>query len=158
MTVTVKDYVRAGFATIRRVGWLPIAVLVLHEFCAHVVNLYALWPPVDIPLHLLGGLAIAVFTAGTIQVFSERNLIERPHALVEAALVFGIVCTAAVFWEFAEWTADHTLGTTCQLGLDDTILDLLMGVVGGSLFAVPLLVARLREDGSLSRNASKDRL
>jgi hypothetical protein len=48
----------------------------------------------------------------------------------------GLVCLAAVFWEFAEWTADHTLGTHCQLGLDDTLGDIVMGLLGGSVFAV----------------------
>jgi len=116
----------------------------MHEVCAHVVNGYARWPPVDIPLHLLGGFAIAFFSSGAIHVFAEHRLIEHPHALVHTALVFCLACTAAVFWEFAEWTADHTLGTTCQIGQDDMLLDLLMGVVGGGVFAAALVVKMTR--------------
>ena len=129
----------------RHAGWLPIAVFLLHEICAHVVDAYHVWPPIDIPLHLLGGFAIAFFVSSAIQVFAERGLIEKPNAFLHLVLVFALACTAAVFWELAEWTADHTIGTTCQIGLDDTILDLLMGVVGGAAFTIPLAVKMLKK-------------
>lgn len=140
MNKRAQEYLLALLVTVRRVGWLPIAVLMAHEVCAHVFDIYRLWPPVDIPLHFLGGFAVAYFTAGGIRVLSEHSLIREPDLFVYIALVFALSCTAAVFWEFAEWIADHTIGTTCQMGLDDTILDLLMGVAGGSIYAISLLM------------------
>jgi len=40
------------------------------------------------------------------------------------------------------------MGSTCQDGLDDTILDLLMGVVGGSVFTILMAIKMLREKSS----------
>ena len=148
MKNTLHAYLQASLATIRRAGWLPLSIFLLHEICAHVVDGYTLWPPVDIPLHLFGGFAIAFFTSGAIATFADHDLIQRPHALVHAALVFSLACTAAVFWEFAEWTADHMLGTSCQVGLDDTILDLLMGAVGGGVFAAAILMKIMKDEMS----------
>ncbi len=148
MNKTAQACFTASWATVRRVGWLPIAVFLAHEVCAHVVDGYRLWPSVDIPLHFFGGLAIAFFVSGAIRTFSYHGVIKQPDTLVHLALVLSAACTAAVFWEFAEWTADNTLGTTCQVGLDDTILDLLMGVVGGAAFTGPLAMTMLRREPS----------
>lgn len=91
-------------------------------------------------MHFLGGLAIAYFVSGSLRVFGGSGLIRPPDLAVHLLLVFGLTCAAAVFWEFAEWTADHTLGTQCQLGIDDTLGDMFTGVVGGSVILVRLAV------------------
>jgi len=57
-------------------------------------------------------------------------------------LIFGLVCSAAIFWEFAEWIADYTIGTSCQVGLDDTILDMFCGVIGGLAFILGLILRK----------------
>ncbi len=141
-------YCRASLATIRRVGWLPLTVFLAHEVCAHVVDGYSLWPSVDIPLHFFGGIAIAFFVSGAIRTFSEHHVIYKPDLLIHVAVVIGLTCTVAVFWEFAEWIADHTMGLTCQVGVDDTILDLLMGFVGGAVFTIPMAIKMMREESS----------
>lgn len=148
MNKTAEAYFRASWATVRRVGWLPLAVFLAHEVCAHVVDGYRLWPSVDVPLHFFGGLAIAFFVSGAIRIFAEHHVIGEPDPLIHVALAFALACTAAVFWEFAEWIADHTVGTTCQVGLDDTILDLLMGAVGGAVFTIPLAIRMFRKESS----------
>ena len=140
----MKGWARAVWVALVRVGWLPVAVFAVHEVCAHVVDGYRLWPSVDIPLHFAGGFAIAFFVSGTIGVFSECSLIRRPDAIVWWLLVFCASVTTAVFWEFAEWCLDRLFGTQCQLGLDDTILDLLMGAIGGGVFCVWLIGVSLR--------------
>lgn len=130
---------------IRRYGWLPFSVLLVHEVCAHVIDGYRLWPPVDILLHFFGGFAIAFFVSGVTCVFAERRIIQSPDPVVYFLLMFGLTCAAAMFWEFAEWTADHTIGTTCQLGLDDTIGDMVVGVLGGMSFAIPKTVRTIKK-------------
>jgi hypothetical protein len=144
MNKTAQSYLDASLKTIRRVGWLPFAVLLAHEICAHVVDGYRLWPSVDIPFHFFGGLAVAFFVSGAIRIFSEHHLIREPDPLIHIAVAFALACTAAVFWEFAEWIADHTIGSTCQVGLDDTILDLLMGAVGGAVCTLPMVIRIFR--------------
>ncbi len=138
--------ISAGIATIRRFGWLPLAVFLAHEVCAHVVDGYRLWPSVDIPLHFCGGLAIAYFVSGTLCVFAERGVVRTPDTVVHLLVIFGLTCAAAMFWEFAEWTADHTLGTNCQLSIDDTIGDMFVGVLGGLTFAIPMAIKMNRRN------------
>lgn len=140
-----RKIIAAGIAAIRRFGWMPIAVFLAHEICAHVVDGYRRWPPVDIPLHLAGGFAVAFFISGSVRTFGDRGLVRHPDPVIHLAVVFGMTCAAALFWEFAEWTADHTIGTSCQLSLNDTMGDLLVGVLGGLLFMVPLGIRMLKE-------------
>jgi hypothetical protein len=136
----------AVVAALRRYGWLPIGVFLAHEFCAHVIDGYARWPAIDIPLHFLGGFAIAYFANGLLQLLAARGLVRPPDPVLRLLLLFAVACTAAVFWEFAEWTADHYLGTNSQMNdLDDTLLDLFMGMLGGLAFILPPLPAALRD-------------
>jgi hypothetical protein len=135
---------QAAAATGRGYGWLPLTVFGAHEICAHWIGGYRRWPAIDIPLHFFGGLAIAYFAQGALRVFGARGFFRPPDALVRVALLFSLPVTAAVFWEFAEFTADITLGTHCQLSLEDTLLDLFMGLLGGLAFLLPQLPAALR--------------
>ena len=135
----------AALETLRRHAWFPLFVFLAHEFCSHVLDGYRRWPSVDIPLHFFGGLAIAYFAHGTLRSFAARRLVREPDPLLGLLLLFSLAITAAVFWEFAEFTADLTLGTQCQLSLHDTLLDLFMGMLGSLVFLLPQLPAALRD-------------
>ena len=131
-------------AALRRFGWLPLAVFLAHELCAHVLDAYRRWPSIDIPLHFFGGLAIAYFADGALRVFSDRRLVRAPDPILRLLLLFAFAATVAVFWEFAEWTSDRFFGTQCQMNdLGDTLLDLLLGMVGGLAYLLPQLPAAL---------------
>jgi hypothetical protein len=43
-----------------------------------------------------------------------------------------LVSTVAVFWEFAEFLLDRFLGTDLQISLQNTMQDLLMGILGAA--------------------------
>ena len=144
MNSVLRRSISAALETLRRHAGLPLAVFLAHELCAHVVDGYRRWPAIDIPLHFLGGLAIAAFASGALRVFADRRLVRAPDPLLRLLLLFALAITAAVFWEFAEFTADLTLGTHCQLSLRDTLLDLFMGMLGGLVFLLPQLPAALR--------------
>lgn len=137
MTHTLSTFLSASFSTIRRYGWLPIAVFLAHELCSHVINGYERWPWVDIPLHFFGGFAIAYFLNGGLHILDERKILPPLQAWVKLGLLLGLVSTTALFWEFAEFLADTCFGTGCQLSLEDTLLDLLLGMLGGMLFLLP---------------------
>lgn len=53
-------------------------------------------------------------------------------------VVFALTATAAVAWEFAERISDRCLHSHAQIGLDDTLFDMALGIVGGAV----LLAAR----------------
>ena len=133
----MKTWLGCIAATVRRGIWLPLGVFLLHEACAHACgNLYDLWPPLDIPMHFLGGVAIAHFGAEFFRQSAERGLIRIGSDLMATGLVLALTMSAATVWEYAEWVSDHTLGTQAQKGLDDTLFDTLVGFLGGSLFVL----------------------
>ncbi len=144
MNSAPRSFVSAAGATLARRGWLALALFLVHELAAHVFDIYRLWPSVDVPFHFLGGLAIAFFAAGLLDACAARGLVRLPDPILRIFLLFAAAVVAAVFWEFAEWIADRHFGTACQLGNDDTVLDLLMGVLGGFAFVLPQLPRALR--------------
>ncbi len=145
MNPTLRTTLATTGAALRRRAWFPLAVFATHEFCAHAIDAYRRWPAIDIPLHFLGGFAIAFFAAGALDAFAARRLVRDPDPLLRLLLLFAGTCTAALFWEFAEWIADRFFGTNCQMGdLGDTLLDQCMGMAGGLVFVLPQLPAALR--------------
>jgi hypothetical protein len=114
-----------------RAGWFPTLVFLLHVFVSRVVNGYILYPPLDIPMHFLGGVAIAFFFSRCLAMVPEGVISGVPRHFAQALLVFALTCTATVFWEFAEFLSDRLFGTRAQLGLEDTLLDMALGVAGG---------------------------
>ena len=144
MNPAPRAFVSAAGATLARRGWLPLAIFLVHELAAHVFDIYRVWPAIDIPFHFLGGFAIAFCAAGFLNACAARGLVRRPDPILRLFLLFATAVVAAVFWEFAEWTADRFLGTACQLGNDDTVLDLLMGALGGLAHVLPQIPGALR--------------
>jgi hypothetical protein len=129
--------------TLRDAGWAPAAVFVLHLVAARVFNAYRRFPDLDIPMHLLGGIAIAFFFHKTFLNASRLQLLPPYHRLNHIALAFGFTCAAAVFWEFAEFLSDRYLGTNAQGDdLRDTLFDMLLGISGGSLCLAIILGRR----------------
>src|SRR5262249_28659360 len=128
----------------RRALWLPALVLAIHLVGSRVFDVYTLWPPFDIPMHLMGGFAIAFAATRILGMLErEKRILPRSRA-IETVLVFGLVTIAAVCWEFAEWIGDHLLGTHAQIDLDDTLSDMAFGMVGGAVFLAIRAIAMRR--------------
>lgn len=130
--------------TLRQAAWAPILVFGLHSVSASSLDLYAAWPPLDIPMHFFGGVAIAFFFARAYRVAEEMDFLGRPSALLYPIAVFALTCSAAVFWEFAEFLSDRFFHTQMQDGLEDTLFDMFLGIVGGiTLLVISWLSSRL---------------
>jgi len=129
-------------------GWAPAAVFVLHVLASRVFMLYIAYPDLDIPMHVLGGVAIALFFWRAVILASGADVIGSVNRTGVGVIVFGLTCAAAVFWEFAEYLSDRYLGTRAQLGLDDTLGDMLSGIVGGTVFIAARGLRRVRVPGS----------
>jgi hypothetical protein len=119
---------------VRQVLWFPCLVLFVHAILALVLDAYAYLPPLDNVVHLAGGLAIAFSVWRGIMILCESALLQPLRAGLKAFLVFAFTFTAAVMWEFAEFVSDHTIGTNSQQGLNDTLLDMLYGIMGSLIF------------------------
>jgi len=135
---------------IQKALWYPLGVFLIHQLAASGfrANLYDVYPWLDIPMHLAGGFAIAVFIGISLRILAEEKCIALDDALVRSVLILSLTTTAAVIWEFAEWSCDRVLATRSQVSLDDTMLDVLLGMVGGTtsilLFESRAIVARFR--------------
>jgi hypothetical protein len=117
-------------------AWFPSIVFGAHVVASRGFDAYEWFPPLDVPMHVLGGVAIAFFIAGAVASAERHHLVEPLETIVRTLLVLALVTSATVFWEFAEWVADHTIGTHAQKGLDDTLFDMLCGIIGGAVFVV----------------------
>jgi len=100
-------------------------------FISRVLNAYLLFPPLDIPMHFFGGVAIAYFFANCFRALPAGSILSWLRPWLAAAMVLALTSTATVFWEFAEFFSDRFLGTHAQLGLGDTLLDMALGIAGG---------------------------
>ena len=115
-------------------GWLPSLVLITHIFLSRVLHVHALWPPTDILIHFLGGVAIAFFVSRCFQILPRGSIKRSRVVVLELLLIGSLTATAAVCWEFGEFIADRLFGSYLQTSLEDTMIDLAMGVFGGVLF------------------------
>lgn len=121
-------------SSLRAAAWAPIGVFSFHVLAILGFKIYARIPNFDIPMHFAGGVAIAYFFGGCYRTALMFDLLGQPAKVVYAVVVLGMTAFAAVVWEFAEFIADQALGTHTQPDLPDTLLDLLMGLLGGIAF------------------------
>lgn len=120
--------------TLRAAGWAPLLVFGLHLVLSRGFAVYAVFPELDIPMHFLGGVAIACFFHRALCAEEAREFLGPMSTLGREAFALAAVFAAAMLWEFAEWTTDRLGVSHAQLSLDDTLLDMAFGVVGGAAF------------------------
>ncbi len=119
---------------LRQAGWAPTLVFLVHVYASCVLDAYVRYWALDIVMHVAGGVAIAYFFHAGLERLPPDVIGPRHRSAVHAAAVFALTATASVFWEFAEYASDRLFGTRAQLELEDTLLDLALGVVGGVLY------------------------
>jgi hypothetical protein len=124
-----------AFALLVRASWAPLLVFLVHVFISRVLNAYLLFPPVDIPMHFVGGVAMAYFLSICFAALPDIDASPRLRSLAQTAFVVMGTSTASVFWEFAEFFSDTFFGTRAQLGLEDTLFDMALGIVGSLCYA-----------------------
>jgi hypothetical protein len=109
------------------------------------VHAYTWWPDLDVPMHYAGAVALAFVLDRSLARAREFRLLKPIGAWQSALAVFALVCMISMFWEIGEYLSDRYLGTHAQGGLDDTMTDMIIDVVGSVAFlAVRGLVRRRR--------------
>jgi len=139
--------------SLRRAGWAPTLVFGAHVLLSCGFNAYKAFPPLDIPMHLLGGVAISFFLWTAYRAGIRSGTLGRPSNLALVTLTFTSTVACALFWEFAEFLSDRYFGTNSQAGLEDTLLDMLLGVVGGAVFVG---ISWFRQGGSDQSTPGRD--
>ena len=113
----------------------PIFVLAAHFFLLLFSNIYSVFPWFDIPMHFIGGMAVSITYFLTLGYLQKRNYL-RMSGIIKIIFVFALVSLTAVFWEFFEFLAEYFTGLNLQGDLNDTMLDLFLGVLGGLLTVI----------------------
>jgi hypothetical protein len=117
-------------------GWAPIAVFGVHVVLSRGFDAYVVLPATDIPMHFAGGVAIAFFISRCFQAL-PRDIVRSSRVVVlELVLVGSLAATAAMIWEFAEFTCDQMFGSNVQRSLGNTMQDMALGLAGAGLVVV----------------------
>ncbi len=122
-----------AMTSLRRAAWAPISVLAIHAVAVQCFDIYSRFPDFDMPMHFIGGVAIAHFFVVCYRSASERELLGHQATVMFPPMILGLTCLAAVVWEFVEFAADQQFGIHSQPSLADTMLDLLLGLLGGAV-------------------------
>ncbi len=145
-------------ATAREGAWAPLFVFGAHILSSRVYGWYGPYPDLDIPMHVAGGVAIAWFLHRAAVNAAHAGWLAPFHAVTHVLLVLGLVGSTTVLWEFAEYFSDRYLGTHAQGGLQDTLLDMALGLCGGiALVALISWRARARSVSLLEIGAGRSR-
>jgi len=121
------------FATLREAAWAPLSVFVSY-LLGLAFQLFKLFPPLDIPFHFLGGVVITFFYRSVIR--NSQKLIGEIPFPVQVLFAFTCTGTTTILWEFYENLLDFFIGTHMVRGLQDTIMDLFLGLFGALVFSV----------------------
>src|SRR5918996_988062 len=94
-----------------------------------------------LPFFLAPTLYIALARADVVPDPKDETTTRHYVGMFVVAFALGVALGG--IWEIWEWTSDHTLGSSLQLGLDDTVGDLVADTAG-SLCGAVLLVCLAR--------------
>ena len=113
--------------TLRQAAWAPLGVFLFY-LLARALQLFSLFPPLDIPTHFLGGVAITYFYRIAIR-HAQRLVGEIPFP-VQVLFAFTCTGTTTIFWEFYEYIFDLFFNTQMVRGVTDTTVDFFVGLLG----------------------------
>jgi hypothetical protein len=120
-------------ATLYEAAWGPLTVFGIY-LLGLAFHIFRVFPFLDMPVHFLGGVGITYFYRSAIK-HSQKTLGKIPFPV---QVLFALTCTGttAILWEFCENIIDFFLGTHMVRGLQDTLVDLLMGLSGALVLSL----------------------
>ena len=119
--------------TLREAAWAPLAVFLFYRL-ALALDLYERFPPLDIPTHFLGGLAITYFYRSAIR--HSQTLVGEIPLSIQVLFALTSAGTTMVFWEFYEYIMDAFFNTQMIRGVEDTIVDFFVGLLGALVLSL----------------------
>ncbi len=130
--------------TNRTVAWGLLVVGVMASAASSFFNLYAKiwWFDEVLHLELLFALTLLVGLYGYGTVLTGA----RDHGLLLIVTIAGLGIALGAVWEVWEWVYDQFVRPNAILGKTDTIVDLIMGIIGAAA-ASYLCLRALGKDG-----------
>jgi len=120
-------------STLKESVWAPMSVLGFYVFGLSF-HLYDLFPPLDIPSHFIGGMAITYFYRSLIR--NSQQIIGNIPLVVQIIFAFTCTGTTTILWEVYENMLDYFFGTHMVRGLEDTFVDLIFGLSGALVLSL----------------------
>ena len=97
-------------------------------------GLFDLYPPLDIPTHFMGGVAITYFYRSAIR-NSQKVVGDIPFP-IQVILAITSTGTTTILWEFYENIMGRFFGFNMVRGMEDTIVDMAMGLSGALVLSL----------------------
>ncbi|HOI59399.1 MULTISPECIES: hypothetical protein [unclassified Methanoculleus] len=126
---------------------LFVAVSLYLHVMGHVAGYYiSLAPYYDKLTHLVSSATIALIAFFIVALADRRGEV---RLTIPVAVVFILITTlaAGAAWEIYEFVADEVFDTGLQHGNTDTMVDLIMDLVGAAIVAVFAAIALSRAEG-----------
>ena len=120
-------------ATLRESAWAPLGIIGVY-IVGLALDLYDLFPPLDIPTHFAGGVAITYFYRSAIR--NSQQFIGAVPLPVQILFAFTCTGTTIILWEFYENAFDFLFGTHMVRGLEDTVADMFIGLMGALVLSL----------------------
>lgn len=117
-----------------KIAITPFGVLLLHLF-ATLFNWYEQVWYFDKIMHFLGGIAVAISAYYLLQFFNATKSVTISWWAMKILIITAITALSAISWEFLEFGLDKVSFAMMQPSVQDTMTDLLMGMLGGQLTA-----------------------
>ena len=131
--INQQRYATWIISTLREAAWAPLSVFGFYVI-GLAFGLFKLFPFLDMPTHFLGGVVITYFYRAAIR--HSQSLVGEIPSPVQIVFAFTCTGTTTILWEFYENLADTFLGTQMVRGLEDTIVDLFVGLLGGLVLSI----------------------
>jgi len=109
--------------TLFKLGLVTLLVVVVTQCLADVFNWYYIFPNLDTPMHILGGMLVGFFALA----YTPRgaNAIQKLVWVIAWTLVIGALL------EVVEWILDSRAAMLLQADAMDTFTDMLHDFAGG---------------------------
>ena len=128
-----QQFIDWARATLREAAWAPLSIISFYAI-GLALHLYDLFPILDIPSHLLGGMAITYFYRSAIR--NSQKIVGDIPLSIQILFAFTGTGTTTILWEFYENILDYFLHTHIVLGLSDTLKDLFFGLLGALVLSL----------------------
>ncbi len=123
--------------TFTKASYAILTVLVFHSILLFTDG-YFLIPGIDGPMHFAGGFAMGMLGLAVHHCEILHARTKHVSGWYHFLFVISFVALIAVLWEFHEYVLDHTFTVwmgwpQAQVSLQDTMADLMLGLIGGAI-------------------------
>jgi hypothetical protein len=111
------------------------------SFAGSALHVYWYFPLWDVIVHFYSGIMLGWLGLFLARRAEQRIGVALPRWLSLTLVLFTPMAFAAA-WEICEFASDALIGSTAQLGLRDTMTDMIAGALGGVAAIVLVLLTR----------------